>query len=138
MVGCIIVDSDGNKIGQGYHKRFGEAHAEVNAIASVKDKKKLKGATVYVTLEPCSHTGKTPPCADMLTKYPLKKVVVAMKDPNPKVNGSGIRILQNAGIEIEVGVLEKEAEKLNEFLSIIKILEDLLSLSRLPKQWMDF
>ncbi|MBR9917300.1 bifunctional diaminohydroxyphosphoribosylaminopyrimidine deaminase/5-amino-6-(5-phosphoribosylamino)uracil reductase RibD [bacterium] len=115
MVGCIIVDSDGNKIGQGYHKRFGEAHAEVNAIASVKDKKKLKGATVYVTLEPCSHTGKTPPCADMLTKYPLKKVVVAMKDPNPKVNGSGIRILQNAGIEIEVGVLEKEAEKLNEF-----------------------
>lgn len=115
MVGCIIVDGDGNKIGQGYHKKFGEAHAEVNAIASVKDKRKLNGATVYVTLEPCSHTGKTPPCADMLTKYPLKKIVVAMKDPNPKVNGSGIRILKNGGIEVEVGVLEKEAEKLNEF-----------------------
>ncbi|MEP2446836.1 MAG: bifunctional diaminohydroxyphosphoribosylaminopyrimidine deaminase/5-amino-6-(5-phosphoribosylamino)uracil reductase RibD [Balneola sp.] len=115
MVGCIIIDGDGNKIGQGYHKKFGEAHAEVNAIASVKDKRKLNGATVYVTLEPCSHTGKTPPCADMLTEYPLKKVVVAMKDPNPKVNGSGIRILKNAGIEVEVGVLEKEAEKLNEF-----------------------
>lgn len=115
MVGCIIIDGEGNKIGQGYHKKFGEAHAEVNAIASVKDKRKLNGATVYVTLEPCSHTGKTPPCADMLTEYPLKKVVVAMKDPNPKVNGSGIRILKNAGIEVEVGVLEKEAEKLNEF-----------------------
>ncbi len=115
MVGCLIIDGEGNKIGQGYHKRFGEAHAEVNAIASVKDKRKLEGATVYVTLEPCSHTGKTPPCADMLTKYPLKKVVVAMKDPNPKVNGSGIRILKNEGIEVEVGVLEKEAEKLNEF-----------------------
>ncbi|MEQ9091493.1 MAG: bifunctional diaminohydroxyphosphoribosylaminopyrimidine deaminase/5-amino-6-(5-phosphoribosylamino)uracil reductase RibD [Balneola sp.] len=115
MVGCIIVDGAGNKIGQGYHKKFGAAHAEVNAIASVKDKRKLNGATVYVTLEPCSHTGKTPPCADMLTKYPLKKIVVAMKDPNPKVNGSGIRILKNAGIEVEVGVLEKEAEKLNEF-----------------------
>lgn len=115
MVGCIIIDGEGNKIGQGYHKKFGEAHAEVNAIASVKDKRKLNGATVYVTLEPCSHTGKTPPCADMLTEYPLKKVVVAMKDPNPKVNGSGIRILKNAGIEVEVGVLEKEAEQLNEF-----------------------
>lgn len=115
MVGCIIVDEDGNKIGEGYHKKFGEAHAEVNAIASVKAKRKLNGATVYVTLEPCSHTGKTPPCANMLAKYPLKKVVVAMKDPNPKVNGSGIRILKNAGIEVEVGVLEKEAEKLNEF-----------------------
>lgn len=115
MVGCIIVDGDGNKIGQGYHKKFGEAHAEVNAIASVKDKRKFNDATVYVTLEPCSHTGKTPPCANMLAKYPLKKVVVAMKDPNPKVNGSGIRILKNAGIEVEVGVLEKEAEKLNEF-----------------------
>lgn len=115
LVGCVIIDLNGEKIGEGYHKKLGKPHAEVNAIASVKDKRKLKGATVYVTLEPCSHTGKTPPCADMLTTFPLKKVVIAMKDPNPKVNGSGILTLKNSGIEVEVGVLEKEAEKLNEF-----------------------
>lgn len=115
LVGCVIIDSKGEKVGEGYHKQFGKPHAEVNALTSVKDKNKLKGATVYVTLEPCSHTGKTPPCADLLASLPIQKVVVAMKDPNPKVNGSGILILTNAGIEVEVGVLEKEAEKLNEF-----------------------
>jgi len=115
LVGCIILDEKGEEIGAGFHKEFGGPHAEVNAISKVKDKSKLKGATVYVTLEPCSHTGKTPPCADMLASYPLKRVVIAMKDPNPKVNGSGIRKLRNEGIEVETGVLEKEAEKLNEF-----------------------
>lgn len=115
LVGCVIVSSDGKPVGQGYHKKFGEAHAEVNAVESVKDKKQLKGATVCVTLEPCSHKGKTPPCAPMLAKLPIKRVVVAMKDPNPEVDGKGILHLRNNGIEVETGVLKKEAEKLNEF-----------------------
>ena len=115
LVGCVVVDKKGNKIGEGFHKKFGEAHAEVNAISSIKDKELLKDATVYVTLEPCSHTGKTPPCADMLAALPIKEVIIAMKDPNPKVNGNGIRVLKNAGINVEVGTLESEAEKLNEF-----------------------
>ncbi len=115
LVGCVIVSSEGELIGLGFHKKFGEAHAEVNAVESVKNKKHLKDATVYVTLEPCSHQGKTPPCAPMLAKLPIKKVVIAMKDPNPEVNGKGILHLRNNGIEVETGVLEKEAEKLNEF-----------------------
>ncbi len=115
LVGCVIVSEKGEKIGEGYHKKFGEAHAEVNAVNSVKDQSLLTNATVFVTLEPCSHTGKTPPCADMLSNLPLKKVIVAMKDPNPKVNGSGIRILKNAGFDVEVGILEDEAKQLNEF-----------------------
>lgn len=115
LVGCVIVSSEGKIIGQGYHKKFGEAHAEVHAVESVKNKKELKDATVYVTLEPCSHQGKTPPCAPMLAKLPIKKVVIAMKDPNPDVDGKGILHLRNNGIDVEVGVLKKEAEKLNEF-----------------------
>lgn len=115
LVGCVIVSEEGELIGQGYHKKFGEAHAEVNAVEAVSDKKKLKGASVYVTLEPCSHQGKTPPCSTMLSKLPIKRVVVAMKDPNPLVNGNGILHLKNKGIEVEVGVLQTEAEKLNEF-----------------------
>lgn len=115
LVGCVIVSSDGELIGQGYHKKFGEAHAEVVAVESVKNKKKLKNATVYVTLEPCSHHGKTPPCAQMLAKLPVKRVVAAMKDPNPLVNGKGLLHLKNKGIEVQTDVLKKEAEKLNEF-----------------------
>ena len=115
MVGCIIVSENGEKIGEGYHKKFGEAHAEVNALQSVQDRDALKNATVYVTLEPCSHHGKTPPCAQMLAKLPIDTVVVAMQDPNPSVNGKGILHLRNNGIKVEVGVLKKEAEKLNEF-----------------------
>lgn len=115
MVGCVIVSEDGEKIGEGYHKKYGEAHAEVHAVESVSPKKKLKNATVYVTLEPCAHQGKTPPCAHMLAKLPIKKVVVAMEDPNPAVNGKGILHLRNNDIEVETGVLKKEAEKLNEF-----------------------
>ncbi|MEX0844336.1 MAG: bifunctional diaminohydroxyphosphoribosylaminopyrimidine deaminase/5-amino-6-(5-phosphoribosylamino)uracil reductase RibD [Balneolaceae bacterium] len=115
MVGCIIVSEKGTLIGEGYHQKFGESHAEVNAVESVKNKKHLKNATVYVTLEPCSHHGKTPPCATMLGKLPIKKVIVAMKDPNPAVNGKGILHLRNKGIDVETGVLKEEAEKLNEF-----------------------
>lgn len=115
LVGCVIVSRNGVKIGEGYHKKFGEAHAEVNAVESVQDEETLKNATVYVTLEPCSHHGKTPPCAQLLAKLPISTVVVAMQDPNPSVNGKGILHLRNKGIEVEVGVLKKEAEQLNEF-----------------------
>ncbi|MFD2531291.1 bifunctional diaminohydroxyphosphoribosylaminopyrimidine deaminase/5-amino-6-(5-phosphoribosylamino)uracil reductase RibD [Gracilimonas halophila] len=115
MVGCVIVSENGEKVGEGFHKKFGEAHAEVHAVQSIKDRDTLKNATVYVTLEPCSHQGKTPPCAQMLAKLPIQTVVVAMQDPNPSVNGKGILHLRNNGIEVEVGVLKKKAEKLNEF-----------------------
>lgn len=115
MVGCVIVSRDGKKIGQGYHERYGQAHAEVNAVDSVKEKSRLEGATVYVTLEPCSHQGKTPPCSTMLKELPVERVVVAMKDPTPKVNGKGIKELRETGITVDVGLMEDEAEKLNEF-----------------------
>lgn len=115
LVGCVIVSEEGELIGQGYHKKYGEAHAEVNAVNSVGNRSSLKNATVYVTLEPCSHHGKTPPCAHMLSALPIKKVVVAMQDPNTAINGKGILHLRNKGIEVEVGLLENEAEALNEF-----------------------
>lgn len=115
MVGCVIVDTDGNKIGQGYHERYGQAHAEVNAVNSVKEKSLLKDATLYVTLEPCAHDGKTPPCCEMLAELPLKRVVVAMEDPTEKVNGKGIKKLREAGTEVDVGLMEDEARRLNEF-----------------------
>ncbi len=115
MVGCVIVDSKGNKIGQGYHERYGQAHAEVNAVDSVKDNTLLNNATVYVTMEPCAHEGKTPPCADMLANLPIRRVVVAMQDPTAKVNGKGINKLRDNGIEVDVGLMEEEARKLNEF-----------------------
>lgn len=114
MVGCVVVSKSGDIIGEGYHERYGKSHAEVNAINSVKDEKLLEGSTVYVTLEPCSHHGKTPPCSTMLSKLPISRVVVAMQDPNPEVNGKGIQELQSSGIEVEVGVLKKEAERLNQ------------------------
>jgi diaminohydroxyphosphoribosylaminopyrimidine deaminase / 5-amino-6-(5-phosphoribosylamino)uracil reductase len=114
MVGCVIVSSGGDIIGEGYHEKYGKAHAEVNAVNSVKNRQALQGATAYVTLEPCSHTGKTPPCADMLATLPLKRVVIAMKDPFPEVDGRGIKLLKRAGFQVDVGVLKAEAEKLNE------------------------
>lgn len=114
MVGCIIVSADGKVIGKGYHERYGKAHAEINALNSVKDHAALKGATLYVSLEPCSHQGKTPPCAVALSKLPLKRVVTAMIDPNPAVSGRGLNILEQAGIRTETGLLEQEAENLNE------------------------
>ena len=114
MVGCVIVSADGDIIGEGYHQKYGKEHAEVLAVQSVKDKSLLKDATVYVTLEPCAHHGKTPPCASMLADLPLKRVVVAMQDPFAEVDGKGIKILKKSGIQVDVGLLEKEAQQLNE------------------------
>lgn len=121
MVGCVIVHNH-KIIGEGYHQRYGEAHAEVNAINSVIDKSLLPESTVYVNLEPCSHYGKTPPCADFLIKHKVKKVIVANTDVNPLVSGKGIQKLRNAGIEVEVGLLEDEGLNLNKrfFTSITK------------------
>ncbi len=115
MVGCVIVNENGKKIGEGYHKKIGEAHAEVNAVNSVEKKSELKNATVYVTLEPCSHFGKTPPCAPMLADLPIKRVVIGHQDPNKKVNGNGISLLRERGILIDIGVLKNECESLNEY-----------------------
>jgi diaminohydroxyphosphoribosylaminopyrimidine deaminase / 5-amino-6-(5-phosphoribosylamino)uracil reductase len=112
MVGCVIV-YNGLIIGEGYHKNYGEAHAEVNAINSVSDKSLLTESTVFVTLEPCSHFGKTPPCADLLIKHKIKKVVVCNLDPNPMVAGEGIEKLKNAGIEVEMGLLAEKGQQLN-------------------------
>ncbi|SDA37623.1 diaminohydroxyphosphoribosylaminopyrimidine deaminase [Algoriphagus alkaliphilus] len=108
MVGCVIVHQD-RIIGEGHHHQYGGPHAEVNAVHSVENKDLLKEATVYVTLEPCAHWGKTPPCANLLVENQVKKVVIAAVDTNPLVGGKGIEILKNAGIEVETGVLEKEA-----------------------------
>lgn len=106
MVGAVIV-CDGKIIGEGYHAKCGEAHAEVNAIRSVKNQELLKRSTIYVSLEPCAHYGKTPPCADLIVEKQLKRVVIGCQDPFAKVNGKGIEKLLNAGIEVKVGVLEE-------------------------------
>lgn len=125
LVGCVIV-AENQIIGEGYHATYGEAHAEVNALNSIaeEDKNLLSQATVYVTLEPCSHFGKTPPCADALIKANVKKVVVATLDPNPLVAqndaGRGIQKLKQAGIEVLVGMCEQEAKYQNRrFLTAI-------------------
>lgn len=115
MVGCVIVSDSGQIVGEGYHERYGREHAEVNALKEVSDRTTLNGATLYVTLEPCSHHGKTPPCADLIADLPLDRIVVAMEDPNPKVSGAGIARLREAGKEVDVGLLEQEAEELNRF-----------------------
>lgn len=109
-VGCVIVDK-GSEAGEGWHERVGGAHAEVVALARAGEA--AKGGTVYVNLEPCSHHGRTPPCADALIRAGVGKVVCAMQDPNPLVAGRGIRRLRDAGIEVVVGVLEEQARELN-------------------------
>lgn len=111
LVGAVIV-KNGRIIGEGFHKKAGTPHAEVHAIESAQED--ISGATMYVTLEPCSHIGKTPPCADLLIAKRIKKVFVALEDPNPLVKGRGISRLREAGIEVEVGLCAKEAELLNE------------------------
>lgn len=111
-VGCVIVH-EGKIIGEGWHRKYGEAHAEVNAIHAVKNKTLLPFSTVYVNLEPCSHFGKTPPCADLLIQHKVKKVVIANRDSNPLVSGRGIEKLKQAGIEVTDGILEKAGRQSN-------------------------
>lgn len=112
MVGSVVVYK--NKIiGEGWHQKSGEAHAEVNAIQSVKDKSLLKKSTIYVSLEPCSHYGKTPPCADLIISYSIPKIVMGCLDPNPKVAGRGVKKLIEAGRKVLVGVLEEKCKNLN-------------------------
>ena len=109
-VGCVLV-ADGRIVGEGWHVRAGEGHAEVNALAQAGDL--ARGATAYVTLEPCSHFGRTPPCADALVKAGVSRVVAAMQDPNPQVAGNGLNRLREAGIEVDCGLLEAQAQALN-------------------------
>ncbi len=112
LVGCVIVSS--NKIiAEGYHQKFGQPHAEVNAINAVVDKSILSNSTLYVNLEPCSHFGKTPPCVDLIIRQRIPHVVIGCMDPTEKVNGKGIEKLKAAGIKVETGVLENECRELN-------------------------
>ncbi len=112
MVGAVIVH-EGRIIGEGYHRRFGDLHAEPNAIASVKDKSLLPCSTLYVNLEPCSHYGKTPPCAELIVRMRIPRVVVGTLDPNPRVSGRGVEMLRQAGVEVSTGVLADECRELN-------------------------
>lgn len=115
MVGAVIVAPDGRIIGEGWHRRYGGPHAEVNAVASVSaaDEHLLHESTIYVTLEPCSHYGKTPPCAKLLIEKAFRRVVIGADDPNPKVNGRGTAMLRQAGIEVDTGLLADRSEALN-------------------------
>lgn len=112
LVGCVIVHEN-RIIGEGWHQKYGEGHAEVNAINSVQNKALLPESTVFVTLEPCAHFGKTPPCADLLIRQGVKKVVISAVDPNPLVGGKGIHKLREAGISVETGVLEAAGKSIN-------------------------
>lgn len=111
MVGAVLVYKN-HIIGEGYHIRYGDWHAEVNAIHSVKDKTLLKKATLYVSLEPCSHFGKTPPCVDLIIKHKIPRVVIGCEDPSAKVNGKGIKKLIDSGIDVKIGILEQECRLL--------------------------
>ncbi len=118
LVGAVLV-KNGKIIGEGWHKKYGDAHAEVNAVDNAIENP--EGAVLYVTLEPCSHYGKTPPCVKKIIESKIKKCFVAVLDPNPLVSGKGIKLLQEAGIEVEIGLLEQEAKNLNRvFFKYIK------------------
>ena len=112
LVGSVIV-YENKIIGEGWHRQSGMPHAEVNAINSVKNKQLLKNATIYINLEPCSHTGKTPPCANLIIEKQIKNVVIGCKDPNPKVAGNGIKLLIKSGLKVTCGILQNECEHLN-------------------------
>lgn len=121
LVGCVIVDADGEVIGEGYHETHGKTHAEVNAIHDVENAGfayRFPEATLYVNLEPCSHHGKTPPCADLIIEKKIPQVVVAMQDPNPQVAGRGYKRLLDAGLDVTTGILEKRAKRLNEAFAV--------------------
>ena len=112
LVGCVIIKND-RIIGAGYHEKFGKNHAEINAIANAKEK--VEGSILYVNLEPCSHTGKTPPCVDKIIENKIKRVVIGTLDMNPLVSGEGVKKLKSAGIDVKVGVLENDCIELNKF-----------------------
>ncbi|QOW09022.1 bifunctional diaminohydroxyphosphoribosylaminopyrimidine deaminase/5-amino-6-(5-phosphoribosylamino)uracil reductase RibD [Kaistella flava (ex Peng et al. 2021)] len=112
LVGCVIVHND-EIIGEGFHEKAGQPHAEINAINSVKNPELLKESTIYVSLEPCAHFGKTPPCANKIVEISFRKVVIGTLDSHDKVNGKGKQIIEDAGIEVISGVLEKECQELN-------------------------
>ncbi len=112
MVGAVIV-YQGKIIGEGYHRRYGEPHAEVNAVTSVKDHSLLKESVMYVNLEPCSHFGKTPPCAQMIIEKKIPVVCIGNSDPYPKVSGRGVKMLEEAGVKVFLGILKEDCEKLN-------------------------
>ena len=120
LVGCVIVYQD-KILGEGWHQEYGSAHAEVNAIDNVADQSLLPQSTLYVNLEPCSHFGKTPPCVDLVIEKKIKRVVISSADPNPLVNGQGIKKLKENGVEVEIGILEREGIQLNHrFITFIK------------------
>jgi diaminohydroxyphosphoribosylaminopyrimidine deaminase/5-amino-6-(5-phosphoribosylamino)uracil reductase len=112
MVGCVIVKA-GKIIGEGNHEKYGEGHAEVKAVRVVKNDSLIEGSTVFVTLEPCAHYGKTPPCAHLLVEHKVRKVVICNLDPNPLVAGKGVEILEKAGIEVVSGVLQEAGREIN-------------------------
>lgn len=116
MVGAVIV-KDGRVIGEGYHERCGELHAERNALASLTES--AEGATIYVTLEPCCHYGKTPPCTEAIIEHKLAKVVIGSRDPNPLVSGKGAAILRKAGIEVVEDFMREECDAINPIFFII-------------------
>ena len=112
LVGCVIVKN--NKIiGEGYHKEYGDKHAEINAINNVSNKKEIEGSSVYINLEPCNHFGKTPPCSDALVKLKPKEVIISNKDPNPLTNGKSIKKLIDNNINVRSNILKEEGEELN-------------------------
>jgi diaminohydroxyphosphoribosylaminopyrimidine deaminase/5-amino-6-(5-phosphoribosylamino)uracil reductase len=118
LVGAVLV-KDGEVVGEGFHRAAGEPHAEVNAIRKARDR--ARGATLYTTLEPCAHVGRTPPCVDAIREAGVARVVAALRDPDPRTDGKGVRLLRAAGIEVTQGVLEAEARRLNEgFVSRIE------------------
>lgn len=120
LVGAVIVH-EGRIIGEGFHKKFGGKHAEVNAVDSVKDKSLLSKSTIYVSLEPCSHYGKTPPCTQLIVNHKIPKVVVAVLDPNPVVSGRGVNFLRDNGVDVSIGMLEDEARELNRVFFVNQI-----------------
>src|SRR5438128_273265 len=118
LVGAVVV-RDGQVVGEGWHQKYGEAHAEVNALAAAGEA--ARGATLYVTLEPCCHHGKTPPCTDAILRAGIHRVVSAMTDPFPLVAGQGMKLIRAAGVVVEVGVGEAEARRLNApYLKLLK------------------